>query len=112
MASIPHDGSAAGKRSATAKRSGAGGGARVARPAPAELLAAPAVPELLAAPPETGLLAGPSREDLIRRRAYALYERNGCVEGRAMDDWLTAEAEVGSSMLEASAPVESDAVTA
>ena len=105
MTSTPHDTLAAGKRRAAEKRTGAGAGAKakVARAAPTELLAAP---------PEPGLLAGPTREDLIRRRAYALYERNGCVDGRAMDDWLTAEAELGSSLLEASAPVESDAVTA
>ena len=106
MISTPHDTLAPGKRRAAAKRPGAGAGtkAQAARPAPAELLAAPPVPELLAAPPEPGLLEGPTREDLIRRRAYTLYERNGCVYGRAMDDWLTAEAE-----LEVSAPVESDA---
>ena len=46
------------------------------------------------------LLEGPSREDLIRRRAYDLYERNGCVDGHALDDWLAAEVEVDRIALE------------
>ena len=33
-------------------------------------------------------------EDSIRVRAYQLYEEGGYVYGRAMDDWLRAEAEV------------------
>ena len=30
----------------------------------------------------------------IRRRAYALHEQRGKADGRAVDDWLRAEAEV------------------
>jgi hypothetical protein len=30
----------------------------------------------------------------IRRRAYEIYERRGKAPGRALDDWLRAEAEV------------------
>ncbi|MBZ5688435.1 MAG: DUF2934 domain-containing protein [Acidobacteriia bacterium] len=33
-------------------------------------------------------------EELIRRRAYDLYEQRGWVDGFALDDWLQAEAEV------------------
>jgi hypothetical protein len=59
-----------------------------------------------AAPPARELLEGPTREDLIRRRAFDLYERNGCVDGRALDDWLAAESEVGDMVLEGTAPAE------
>jgi len=33
-------------------------------------------------------------EELIRRRAYELYEGRGRVEGSALDDWLQAEREI------------------
>jgi Protein of unknown function (DUF2934) len=33
-------------------------------------------------------------EERIRRRAYALYEERGRVDGFALDDWLQAEAEL------------------
>ncbi|MGA2203852.1 MAG: DUF2934 domain-containing protein [Terriglobales bacterium] len=33
-------------------------------------------------------------EERIRQRAYRLYEERGRLDGNAMDDWLTAEAEV------------------
>jgi hypothetical protein len=35
-----------------------------------------------------------SHEDLIRLRAYQLYEERGREEGHELDDWLKAEAEV------------------
>lgn len=60
----------------------------------------------LPAPPPQELIEGPSREDLIRRRAYDLYERNGCVEGRAMEDWLEAEAELDRQVIEGTSPLE------
>lgn len=60
----------------------------------------------LPAPPPRELLEGPSRDDLIRRRAYDLYERNGRVDGRAMDDWLAAEAELGRMDVETDTPLE------
>jgi hypothetical protein len=47
------------------------------------------------------LLDGPSRDEMIRARAYERYERNGCVEGRDVDDWLSAEAEVVAMMEQA-----------
>ncbi len=34
----------------------------------------------------------------IRDRAYELYEQRGGIEGRELDDWLQAEAEVTLSM--------------
>lgn len=43
------------------------------------------------------------RENAIRQTAYALYMARGCVEGQAMEDWLTAEAQF------LSAPAESQA---
>jgi Protein of unknown function (DUF2934) len=33
-------------------------------------------------------------DEEIRRRAYELYEQRGRRDGREMDDWLQAEAEV------------------
>jgi hypothetical protein len=33
-------------------------------------------------------------EEAIRERAYELYERRGRVDGHAVEDWLTAEAEL------------------
>lgn len=56
-------------------------------------------------PPPRELIEGPTREDLVRRRAFDLYERNGRVDGRALDDWLTAEAEVGRMQLDGTAPL-------
>ena len=35
-----------------------------------------------------------SREDMVRKRAYEIYERNGKQEGNELDDWLQAEIEV------------------
>ena len=44
----------------------------------------------------TSLLAdGQMRDELIRQRAYERYERNGCVDGHALDDWLAAEDSLG-----------------
>jgi Protein of unknown function (DUF2934) len=33
-------------------------------------------------------------EEVIRRRAFEIYEERGKVDGYALDDWLLAEAEV------------------
>lgn len=33
-------------------------------------------------------------ETIIRRRAYELYEKRGCQDGHAEEDWLQAEAEI------------------
>lgn len=61
---------------------------------------------LLAAPPEPALLEAPTREDRIRRRAYEIYERSGGIEGRDIDHWLAAEAEIDAEVLEGTAPAE------
>ena len=60
----------------------------------------------LPAPQEHELIEGPSREDLIRRRAFDLYQRNGCVDGRAVDDWLAGEAELGREVMEGDSPMD------
>jgi len=45
--------------------------------------------------PRAGKASLPSDiEECIRRRAYALYEQRGRVDGFALDDWLQAEAEI------------------
>jgi len=44
--------------------------------------------------PESGKVSKPELEDRIRNRAYNLYERRGYGEGKALDDWLEAKAEV------------------
>jgi hypothetical protein len=48
------------------------------------------------------------RDAMIRVEAYYAYERNGCVPGRDLEDWLEAEAIVdallGSGIAAASAP--------
>ena len=36
----------------------------------------------------------PMPEDAIRLRAYELYAQGGMAPGRAVDDWLAAEAEL------------------
>ena len=33
-------------------------------------------------------------EEVIRKRAYELYEERGCAKGLDLDDWLAAEAEL------------------
>ena len=38
-------------------------------------------------------MAAPT-QDQIRERAYRLYLERGCQDGRALDDWLTAEMEL------------------
>jgi Protein of unknown function (DUF2934) len=37
-------------------------------------------------------------EEVIRERAYALYEKRGCEEGHAEEDWLRAESELFGEM--------------
>lgn len=51
--------------------------------------------------PETTLAKKPvtseiteNTEELIRLRAYQLYEQRGCEEGHAEEDWLQAESEI------------------
>ena len=40
--------------------------------------------------------------DQIRRRAYELYEQDGCEHGRDLEHWLRAEAEVSMAVSEIS----------
>lgn len=40
-------------------------------------------------------------QEQIRLRAYELYEQRGGEDGRELDDWLQAEAEVTQSMTKA-----------
>jgi hypothetical protein len=42
----------------------------------------------------SGKLPEPMLDHEIRIRAYDLYERRGCTDGHALDDWLEAEYEV------------------
>ena len=35
-----------------------------------------------------------SREDMVRKRAYEIYERSGRQEGTELDHWLQAEIEI------------------
>ncbi len=44
--------------------------------------------------PESGKVSKVELENRIRNRAYCLYERRGYEEGKALDDWLEAKAEV------------------
>lgn len=44
--------------------------------------------------PEKGRVSKLELEDRIRNRAYCLYEKRGYEEGKALDDWLEAKAEI------------------
>jgi hypothetical protein len=44
--------------------------------------------------PQYGTLGVTELEDRIRARAYEIYENRGRQDGRALDDWLDAKAEV------------------
>ena len=44
-------------------------------------------------------LPEPMLEHEIRLRAYDLYQQRGCADGRALEDWLKAEAEVLRSLV-------------
>lgn len=46
------------------------------------------------------ITASSELQEQIRRRAYELYEQRGGEEGRELNDWLQAEAEVTQSMEE------------
>ena len=47
-----------------------------------------------------------STEELIRVRAYQLYEEQGCEDGHDLEDWLRAEAEVLGKKTAAAADME------
>lgn len=51
--------------------------------------------------PETTALTAEAENELqeqVRLRAYELYEQRGGEDGRELDDWLQAEAEIVESM--------------
>lgn len=50
-------------------------------------------------PPVSTVDVPSSLEDRIRTRAYELYEQRGREDGRDIEDWLRAEAELTSSEL-------------
>jgi hypothetical protein len=39
------------------------------------------------------------RERMIRDAAYLRYQEGGCVDGRDMEDWLAAEAEIDAQLM-------------
>jgi len=43
---------------------------------------------------QSEMAAGMGREELIRQKAYALYEARQCEGGHELEDWLQAEAQV------------------
>jgi hypothetical protein len=55
-----------------------------------------------------------STEELIRVRAYQLYEERRCEGGHDLDDWLRAEAEITGKKLATAADAEAteDGITA
>jgi Protein of unknown function (DUF2934) len=56
----------------------------------------PAVPKDLTRKPQMNIVTEPKTnlEEQIRRRAYELYEARGREEGREIEDWLRAKAEI------------------
>jgi Protein of unknown function (DUF2934) len=55
-----------------------------------------------------GFLEPAAREALVRQLAYERYQRNGCREGHALDDWLAAEEAVGAMTLSGDAQPAAD----
>jgi hypothetical protein len=45
----------------------------------------------------------PNLEEEIRRRAYEIYEERGRQDGRDVEDWLRAEAEIRGTSVKAAA---------
>ena len=45
-------------------------------------------------PPVLGASSVGNTEEIIRERAYRLFEQRGCEHGHDVDDWLQAEVEV------------------
>jgi len=56
-------------------------------------------PEVLKGRSATTANPPPNLDEEIRRRAYELYEARGREDGRDLDDWLRAEAEITSTAL-------------
>ncbi len=69
---------------------------------PATRAKAPASKPTPKTAPETAPETAPPHADgeaVIRELAYSLYEREGCVDGRATDHWLQAEALVAQGLV-------------
>lgn len=60
-------------------------------------------PIMLERTPTSTTEAPSALQEQIRLRAYELYEQRGGENGRELDDWLQAEAEVTQSMAKAKA---------
>ncbi|MCF8156921.1 MAG: DUF2934 domain-containing protein [Rhodoferax sp.] len=43
--------------------------------------------------PKVSAVAGNELDEMIRRKAYSIYESRHCEGGHALDDWLQAEAQ-------------------
>jgi hypothetical protein len=52
------------------------------------------IPKVVEKPQSLAITRPSDLEEVIRRRAYEIYEERGQVDGYALDDWLLAEAEV------------------
>lgn len=44
-------------------------------------------------------VSGDGREELIRQRAYSLYQARNCEGGHDLEDWLQAEAQISQSQI-------------
>lgn len=80
----------------TAEHSASKEGRRTRSRSPERALSDPvhtAIAEMVS-PHGPTLLSPQKTEDMIREAAYAMYEREGCIDGRALDHWLKAEAQV------------------
>jgi Protein of unknown function (DUF2934) len=52
------------------------------------------VPRLVEEPSRPAISRPWELEEIIRRRAFEIFEERGKVDGYALDDWLLAEAEI------------------
>jgi hypothetical protein len=44
-------------------------------------------------------ISADERERMIRDAAYSRYQQGGCVDGRDVEDWLAAEAEIDARLI-------------
>ena len=54
-------------------------------------------------PPTRSNIDPSHREEQVRMRAFELYEERGCGDGRELEDWLRAEAEIANGKAKAKA---------
>jgi hypothetical protein len=52
------------------------------------------IPRVVEEPSRLAITRPWELEEIIRRRAFEIYEERGKVDGYALDDWLLAEAEI------------------